>query len=256
MTDSIKSIVLLVLVITAGVIAYQYFSVWSHLEEMLELANQQKATLVESRDELNIKVTNLEAKEQFLLTEISTKQTQIETHQKHIEKLDAQFKKATLGTLSLVDEQVIAEEFMAIYDYKDSGIKVREFPIVDPVTGQILKNRQGKDVTEPYLTIPIDYIKETVLAKVEVKTCQEQKSLLVTISGLKQEKLQLFSEITQLKEEKARNFAQAYEEAYASFSTIHQNYVDLLNTPPKVDLAPKWLQLVGGLVGGVFLCSL
>jgi hypothetical protein len=48
---------------------------------------------------------------------------------------------------------------------------------------------------------------------------------------------------------------QAYDEAYASFETMHKNYVELLKSPPKVDLAPKWLQIIGGMAVGGLLCN-
>ena len=244
----------LTLAVTLGV--YQYFTVWGDAQEKLAEAERQKEQLVESRHQLNMKVAALELKETTLEAQIESQQKDIEDRETKIAELQLEFETRTFYTLKTVSEQAIAEEFKKAFELDDAAIQVHQFPVVDPLNGKPLKTPQGNTVMEPLLAVPVDYIKLSVIEKSKAATCAEQLTLQEQITGLERQNVELTREIADLRQEQAREFAKAYEEAYKSFQTIHQNYVALLNAPPKVDLAPRWVQLLGGFVGGLVICSI
>lgn len=256
MFEHLKTLVIVLALAVIGVGIYQYLHVWSDLEGKLAEANRLNKDLENSRAELNASVTNLDRQEQSLHKEIAAKDQSVAKLETDIKNLQEQFRLVRNATLGIIDEQKIAHSFKQKYGFQDESIKVRSFPIYDPVSGDILLNQQGKPIVEPYLTVPIDYIKESNLAKDESTTCKEQQKLRENITTLEREKAQLVGTVAELKEEKAQAYLKAYEEAYSSFSTIHKNYVDLLNAPPKVEITPSWLQLMGGFLGGVIICKL
>lgn len=256
MLEQVKTVVLFLLFFIIGLAIYQYINVWGDLEEKLRAANQEKQTLQESREALQLNVTELQIKEAAYVVQIEEKKQHIDDYLQQIDQLNKQLKATIVGTLGLIDEQDIAREFKKEYEYQDPSIKVRRFPIIDPLNGQILLNGKGEPVTEPYLSLPIDYVKEVIAKKIESETCREENNLRIKVAELEDEKSTLYNNILELKEEKAKVYISAYEEAYQSFNTIHKNYIELLNSPPKVDFTPNWLQIGLGVISGGLLCNL
>ncbi|MEP7766357.1 hypothetical protein, partial [Sanguibacter sp. 26GB23] len=59
-----------------------------------------------------------------------------------------------------------------------------------------------------------------------------------------------------LEQEKSMAYSKGYESAFAMYLEVNKLYIDLLKSPPKVDLAPSWWQVTLGAIGGVLICTL
>jgi hypothetical protein len=57
-----------------------------------------------------------------------------------------------------------------------------------------------------------------------------------------------------LEEQKSRAYAEGYEKAFALYIEINEQYIKLLQTPPKADLSFNWLGILGGVVTGGLAC--
>lgn len=243
--ETIKNWALVILIIIVAVGGYQYAKVWNDAKEKIAAAEKQQADMQAEKAQLEDKVASLTAKQDELDKKIASQQTQIGQYESEIADIKEKLIAANKLTIAEVDEQSIADNFKKTYGLEDvKGIRLVKIP---PAEG-------GFKITS--LVLPIDYIKLAVTAKNSQRACEQQAELQDKIIGLNQEINQLTNEKLVLEQQKTQAYSEGYEKAFAMYLEVNKLYIDLLKAPPKVDLAPNWLQIAGGFLTGGLLCAL
>jgi len=245
----IRNIVIGVLALVVAVGVYQYVNVWKDSAEKLKEANRQKEQLSESRKTLLEQVARLDSGQKELLQTITSKEAKIKEFDTQIAELKEKLVEANHIALVEISEQKIVEDFRRAYDQTEKNVR-----------GIVIEERtkSGRFFANSFIAIATDVAKLATMAKNSEESLTQQVELNDQIRTLNTEISTLKDRNTELEKEKSQHYLKAYDEAYESFQLIHSNYVALLKAPPKVefDLAPRWLQIVGGAVGGIAIGSL
>ncbi|HZF28924.1 MAG TPA: hypothetical protein VE907_07390 [Gammaproteobacteria bacterium] len=255
MLNNIKDLAVFVLIVVVGIGVYQYFNSWGDLQKRLDAANTARDNVERTAARLQDTNTRLDEEKQGLSKQLTTVAVQIEQRDTRIAALETNLKSLNFGNLANTSMQATANEFIRAFELPSANISVRDFPMLDPQTFEVRTSSAGTPITQPFLVLPVPYIKLAIEARNTVITREQQLALTNQIRGLQDERDELNKKIIALEEDRNKAVMEAYNEAYATFETIHKNYVELLNSPPKVDVAPKWLQLLGGVALGAILCT-
>lgn len=235
-------LILLVIIASGG---YQYYQSWQNAKQKIADAEQQKQTLLKANDALNQQVNELSAQQAELDKQIDEHADQVSNYKKQIADIQQQLEQTNLHTIAEVKEQKIADNFRQVFDLQTvKGIRVVKIP---PEEGAF-------KITS--LVVPIDYVKLAIKARNGEIACQKSAVLQDKIIQLNEQINLLTTEKLTLEKEKTEAYSKGYQQAFDMYLEINKLYVELLKTPPKVDLAPNWLQIAGGMLAGGVLCAL
>lgn len=241
--NSIKDIVLGVLILMVVVAGYQYWNVWKDALEKAKNAEIQQQKMEKENLILNNTVEKLREKQQVLVTQVDEKEQQIKEYEVKIAKISEELDITKKQTIVEVSEQQIAKDFKKAFNLESiPTIRV----INAPMPGDTWKIMS--------LVMPIDYAKLATNAQNSLVACQAQTELKDKINNLNDTIKNLKDEKFALEEQKSRAYADGYEKAFSMYTEINQQYIDLLRSPPKADLSPSWLGILGGLVTGGLIC--
>lgn len=233
----------MVLIIVVG--GYQYYQTYKDAQVKIEQAQAREKTLKDDKVALTQKIGELGKQQEKLNAQIKGKEQEIKTHLAKIDEISQKLKQTNRNTVAAVSEQVIADDFKKAYKLEGKeNIKVIQAPIA------------GSNWKEKVLQVPIDYVKLTITAKASQAACEQQSQLKDQVIGLKNDMYQLQTKNLQLEQEKTKAYGNGYEKAFNMYLETNKLYLDLLKAPPKVDLTPSWLEVAGGILGGLALCAI
>ncbi len=245
--ETVISVVIFVLVVGIALLGWQYASFWKDAQEKIEQAQNERNELILNRAALESEVASLTNQQETLNREIEDRESRIAAFDEQIEQLNSELEIANFNALVQVSEQSIAEDFMAAYDLTSNNVKIVGVREVTP---------SGREVLNQFLQMPIDISKDMTVAKQTQVACAQEVELQENIRGLQGEIIDLTNETLRLEQEKTRAYNEGYEEAYGMYMEINDRYLDTLRNPPAPQLLPNWLQIAGGLVGGLAICGI
>lgn len=251
MIDKIKNVAIVALVVLALVVAWgawRYFSAWSGAEAKAAAAETAKKALEEERTKLLANVADLTAEQLKRDALIDGDKKKISDFEQQIVSLNQELVRANQTKLEETADQTIAKDFMTAFGLTEANVKVVRYTEVAP--------RSGRTFTNSFLAIPVDVAKLPTISKNTEVACKAEVGLRENIDALKDDINTLTLQKLDLERQKAQAWSEGYDKAYTMYVDINKLYVDLLKSPPKVDLGPRWLALVGGLLGGAALCKL
>ena len=245
--ETLKNTLFILGIVIAASLGYRYYEAYNDAAAKIDEAEAQETQMRADNQKLQQKVSELNAKQQALEQQIAGKEKEIQDHLATIDKISEQLKAANFQTIAETSEQAIADNFKKTYhELKDmSNVKVIKVPVAP--------NAPWK---ESVLQIPIDYVKLTITAKNTKDACLKQSALKDEVIGLNNSIRDLQNQNLSLEKEKSAAFQKGYDKAFAMYLDVNEKYIELLKVPPKIDFAPSWLEIAGGLAGGVALCAL
>ena len=134
--------------------------------------------------------------------------------------------------------------------------KVREaFPALKmtplPVTERYDEKEQ---ISLQYLGIPVWFIETSLISEMNAENYKKQRDKLIVIDSLHRETIALKDTVLALEREKAQAYEHGYAVAYAKYEEINGKYVELLKSPPSVNLGlPGWGTILGSTAAGVVI---
>lgn len=242
MSDKVKNISLLILLSIVLVGAYLYFNAWHDAKAKIAKAEQDQRHLIVEKQQLILQVADLSKQQEALVKQMAEQQQLVAQKQAEVAKIQQDLEVANAQTLARYDDQSIAQQFKDTYKLTDENIRIMSAPVL------------GKKWKEQVLILPIDYIKLAISAHDTKVACQQQSDLKSQIIDLNQVILDLQTHNLKLEQDKSLAYSQGYEKAFNMYLEVNKLYIDLLKSPPKVDLAPSWWQLTLGALGGALLC--
>jgi len=243
--NQIKTALVFILLVVIGVGGFQYYQTWQDLSAKIATAEQKEQDMRTTNAQLQANVAKYSAKQKQLEAAVDRKEKEIQTHLQKIDKIEKQLEQTNRQTIATVDEQQIANEFKKAYNLEgQQNIKVVKVPV------------PGSPWKEKVLQLPVDYIKKTITAKDSKIACQQQSALKDQVIGLNGDILDLQKQNLALEKQKTAEYQRGYDKAFALYIETNKLYLELLKTPPKVDVTPSWLEMTGGFLGGIFLCAL
>ena len=234
---------LLLIVLVAG---WQYFSTWRNLQEKIDAAEAAMETLNENKRNLENRVAELSARQAELDRQIADKDAAIAANEQTIRDLRAELEVANDKAVTETDEQEIADDFREAFELTEANAKVIRYAEETP---------SGRLFTNTFLALPVDVAKLAIIARNNEVACEQEVELRVDIDNLRKDIDRLQTENLDLERQKTQAWSEGYQEAYSMYVDINELYVDLLKTPPKVNVGPAWLQFLGGLAGGALICN-
>ena len=245
--EYLKNTVLVLGIIIVASLAYRYYDAYKDAAEKIATAESQEAQMRADNEKLQQKISDLDAKQKVLEQQITVKEKEIDEHLATIDEIGKKLKEVNFKTIAQTSEQAIADDFKKTYhELKDmSNVKVIKVPEAP--------NAPWK---ESVLQIPIDYVKLTITAKNTKDACLKQSALKDQVIGLNNSIRDLQDQNLSLEKEKSAAYQQGYDKAFAMYLDANEKYIELLKVPPKIDFAPSWLEIAGGLAGGIALCAL
>ena len=239
MLDTIKTVVIGVLLLGLVAGGVSYYKAWHGAQDKINKAQTETV-------ELKANVAALNKKQEKLDAEISDKKTEISQYNADIATLKGDLKVADQKIAVETDEQTIANDFKHAYELTDKNVKTILLPETTS-SGRIFHNK--------FLAMPIDVSKLMIQTKNNAVACDKEVVLKDQISALSASILTLTTQKLDLEREKAQAWSEGYDKAFSMYESINTSYIDLLKAPPKVNLAPKWLQILGGFASGAALCA-
>ena len=245
--ETLKNTAFILGIVIVASLGYRYYEAYKDAAQKIATAEAQEAQMRDDNQKLQQKVSELNAKQQVLEEQISGKEKEIQDHLATIDKISKELKAANFQTIAETSEQAIADNFKKAYhELKDNkDIKIVNVPIKPNSTWK-----------HPVLQIPIDYVKLTITAKDTKDACLKQSALKDEVIGLNNSIRDLQNQNLSLEKEKSNAYKEGYDKAFAMYLDVNEKYIELLKVPPKIDFAPSWLEIAGGLAGGVALCAL
>lgn len=129
------------------------------------------------------------------------------------------------------------------------------FPELGRSTQVAEVNRDGFPFT--YIMMPLTAVETFVLDNQDRLSYQAQRDLLLDLDSLQTTVIALKDSVLALEEEKAAAYKRGYDEAYAQYEALNQEYIGVLKQPPQVSLFPNNRTAVisgtAGAVLGVFV---
>ena len=244
MSDKLKNIIIIALSLILIIGGYFYYATWQDAKQKIAKAESQQAALIAEKGQLTERVAELSVQQQSLEKKIVGHEQSISTYQLEIKEIEDKLTQANKKTIAEYDDQSIAQGFKETYQLDEKSIQIIQIPIA------------GSPWKERVMTLPIDYVKLTVTAYNSKVACQEQSELKTKIIDLNQRIDVLQAQNLKLEQEKSMAYSKGYESAFAMYLEVNKLYIDLLKSPPKVDLAPSWWQVTLGAIGGVLICTL
>ena len=241
--SSIKDIVFGILILAVVVGGYQYWTVWKDALEKAKAAEVQQQEMERDNRDLEKTVKELSQQQEKLSDQVLEKEKEILGYEEKIASVENELQVTKKNTIVEIDEQKIAQDFKKAYNLEAiPTIRV----INAPMPGDSWKIQS--------LVMPIDYVKLIINAQNSLVACQAQTELKDKINELNNVIKTLKDEKFTLEEQKSRAFAEGYEKAFAMYIEINEQYIKLLQTPPKADLSFNWLGILGGVVTGGLAC--
>jgi len=246
MLDTIKTVVIGVLLLGLVAGGVSYYKAWHGAQDKINKAQEALKKAQTETVELKANVAALNKKQEKLDAEISDKKTEISQYNADIATLKGDLKVADQKIAVETDEQTIANDFKHAYELTDKNVKTILLPETTS-SGRIFHNK--------FLAMPIDVSKLMIQTKNNAVACDKEVVLKDQISALSASILTLTTQKLDLEREKAQAWSEGYDKAFSMYESINTSYIDLLKAPPKVNLAPKWLQILGGFASGAALCA-
>jgi predicted nucleic acid-binding Zn-ribbon protein len=246
MLETIKTVLMGVLVVALVAGGVSYYKAWHGAQDKINKAQEALEIAQTETLELKANVAALTEEQEKLDAEISDKKTQISQYNADIATLKDDLKVANQKIAVETDEQTIANDFKRAYELTDRNVKIILLPETTS-SGKIFKNK--------FLAMPIDVSKLMTQTKNNAVACGEEVVLKDQISALTADILTLTNEKLDLEREKTQAWSEGYYKAFSMYESINTSYINLLKAPPKVNLAPKWLQVLGGFASGLALCA-
>lgn len=210
-------------------------------EEILRVQNERQE-LIDRNAELNSKVDNLTAEQEALNADIDLRNAEIEQHKTTIAQLEKERRENQLKVRSLRTEDELENKFAKAFPAVTGA---RFFGIT-----QIEDADEG--ITLPYYVIPAwfvsTFIEDNTNATTHLKEIEEYKANEALYGSV----IDLKDKVLKLEAEKSAAWKEGYDDAFAKYLALNDEYVDLLKKPPTVEFKPPslWSSL-GGLVLGI-----
>ena len=244
MTINLKDLIILIFFVLGGVSLYQYLTVWAKAQEKIELLEDEKEKLINTKKELGELVA---AKEDIIAEKnikISEKQSLINDANRRIAEIKENYELVKQSLFRETNEQSVA------LDFKDA-FGVTRIPSIRMI--ELPEGPGAKDMIS-FMVLPVHFTKALTDTKNKYDTCVATKRELQDINALKQDILTVQEEKTALYIEIGRQYKTAYDDAFQRYMKMHDDFVKTLESQ-RPDLLPDWLKLLAGVATGGLLCT-
>jgi len=209
-------------------------------EEILRVQLESEE-LKKHKKSLEAQVATLESNQLKLNETIATQTQEIATNQVMIAKLEQSRIDNQLQVRKLSTENELEKAFSATYPQL---INVKHFGITqieDPTT----------KLTLPFYVIPAWFAETFIIEHNNMLSFEKQNTEYQANEKLYGSILDLKDQVFKLETEKSAAYKTGYDEAYAKYEKLNEDYVTLLKEPPTVELKPPslWTVLGGTALG-------
>lgn len=209
----------------------------------IERVNAELVALKQQKQQLEAKVTELDAKQQQLNTTIDEKNTEITINKQQIAKLEKQRDSQQFAVRRLTTENALEQSFATTFP---QVINAANFGIIK------LPIKKKSKILLPYYVIPAWFTETFIIEhnnmlayKAEIKEFKRNEALYGDVITLK-------SEVLKLESEKTAAYKEGYDEAFTKYEDVNEQYIKLLKKPPVIEIkAPALWPTLGAAVLGL-----
>lgn len=242
-----KNVALGALVLVVALFVWRYATAWSGADKKIADAEAKMRMAEAERDALQKKTDDLTKQQEAKDKEIQKAEAEIADKKTQIDELKRNLEVANQQLVVETADQEIADNYKKAFGLTDRNVKIISYK--EPTAS-------GRLFTNVFLAMPVDIAKLAVISKNNEAACKEEVGLREQISDLDNQVKDLTNQKLDLERQKTQAWSDGYQKAYQMYVDVNKLYVDLLHAPPKVNFAPRWMQLAGGLVAGAALCRL
>jgi hypothetical protein len=238
----VLGIVLLVVTtcVSLAIITLRYLD-----KEELRRVESEMVALTQQKDQLTALVNTLDEEQFKLEKEVEEKNKKISSNKLTIaslekERLDNRWKVRSLRSENEL-EKSFALAFPQVINAKNFGIV--KMPI-----------KEGSPITLPYYVIPAWFSETFIIEHNHMLLYAEEIKQFKANEALYGNVIELKESVVQLQSEKAAAYQDGYDNAFTKYEQLNQDYIDLLKTPPSVEIkAPSLWPAIGGALLGLTL---
>jgi cell division protein FtsB len=212
-------------------------------KDRIKAVEAEKAALVAGREELQRQVADLTRQQEQLQATIARKDTAIAGLRQEVKTLEAQLHddRAEIVRIQTDDDSVV--RFKREFPEFSRGLRMVERKVPGEKHPEIL-------VPVNYIMLPVGFVDHFIELKKTAANLEAQKAKLVALDALHTEVSALKDQIIRLGQEKEASYSRGYEEAFAKYLQLSEDYVKLMKEK-RISAGMSLFQAIGGFVGGV-----
>ncbi len=211
----------------------------------LQRVQSELADLTEDKENLQLKVTELDELQERLYVTIDNKNNEIIKNQLAIEKLEEERARQQVEVRQLNTEEALEGSFAKAFP---QVIKAKNFGITN------IAINDEKTLKLPYYVIPAWFTETFIIEHNNMLKYKEEIAEYKNNEALYGSVIELKDNVQKLEGEKSQAFEEGYEKAFEKYQDLNQEYIALLKKPPVVEIkAPSLWPILGAAILGLTL---
>lgn len=238
-----KALIIVSVVAVLLLVSLTYILGRSINQEEIMRAKLEMQQLRSSRDSIKAVVSLKDSIQSLLRIQVNQLNMQANTLRKQVDQLEEDRAK----------EQLTVRKIHKKKDLQDKLVKT--FPeMAQSDWGVTEVYNEENQIGIEYLLIPLWFSETFIIDHQNSLSYLKQRDKLLTVDSLRQTVDVLQDSLFTLEQQKANAYKAGYDEAYAKYEALNEDYVQLLKHPPSIKLGfPKWGVVAAGVGAGVLI---
>ncbi len=186
------------------------------------------------RDSIKVVVAIRDSMQRVIQDIINDRQVEADSLKDKVGQLEEERKEAQLSVRNLRKDEDLQNKF------------IKTFPeIAGSDWGVQEVHNDEVDLDIEYLLVPLWFSETFIIDHQNSKSYKEQTGLLQTVDSLRLNVIALQDSVLRLEEEKSSAYKKGYDDSYAEYTKLNENYIKELKKP-NFGL-PHWTAIAGGI---------
>lgn len=198
-----------------------------------------------SRDSIQTVVAYKDSLQRLLRERIAERSGEVDDLREEREEMERERERQEMAVRRLDSFEDVEKKFLDTFPELGTSTRVAEV------------DRNGFAFT--YIMMPLAAVETFVLDHQDRLSLQDQRDLLLRVDALQSTIGVLKDSLVVLEAEKSAAYQTGYDDAYAQYENLNQEYVGYLKQPPRVSLFSSnrtaFISGAAGLLGGVGICA-
>lgn len=214
-------------------------------KEEINRAQIEMQKMLASRDSIRTIVSFKDSLQTLMQAQLSQLKAETEGLRHQVGRLEEDRRREQLTVRSIQKKEDLQEKFAETFpEVAQSDWGVRE----------VFNEEQGIGIE--YVFIPLWFAETFILDNQNAISFEQQRDLLVSVDSLQQETVSLKDSLFVLEQQKAEAYKNGYTDAFGKYEALNEDYIRVLQKPPKIEWGlPQWGMVAAGVGAGVLLGS-
>jgi hypothetical protein len=182
-------------------------------EEILRVT-QEKETLINQRNELEIRVSSIDSAKNAAEEKVLKLESEADSMRTKVFSLEQKRQVAQLDVRKLRTDSDLENQLMEAFPAIKTSMKIVNIP-VDEASGFTLK----------YWAVPMRFSETFLIDQMNSTNYEKQRDKLLQLDKMNLEIIGLQKTITKLEEEKSAAFKEGYDSAYVKYMDVNEKYL-------------------------------